>query len=773
MSTTNLVPHAVAYRRVVCSLSLGLVVLTAGNICCGQSPMSTESPFDTGVFARPPLSSAEFAAYEASVKAAARMSRPEVGRLEFDATGDTNELILLPDPSSGPLRALVPAFVPDTKGLRRIEDEIVAKINARDTATLKSFGSPLSARYFVDDDRMDNATRSALSSDDPDETLLRYVVLRYPTVAGAVAANNLLSRLVGVANVGINHMASWSFVPNDPYFAKSNATDPAQFQWGMNAMNFPSAWNTTLGFGYIGDIDSGFVNDTPPTDIAANYRSQFSVPISAPTAGFEAHGTHVGGILVGVANNASGISGGCPNCSLAEMRTSTSNMANLTTGIKNLTDRGVQVVNMSFENDTANAVCGGSFADINLMCNAISAGTTRDIMYVASAGNFRSSTPAFPASDSDVLAVGGAQIATPPPANPFVYPYPWQQWISSSTSGTTYPGTNGVIAPAASVVSTIPPWSTYITTAPYCADSTGADNSGPAGDGYGNCTGTSMSAPHVSALAGIARSINPRLSAIQIKTTIRQQSGSFTGTYMNNGTPTQATSKGMPNAATVVSSTVSQTPNKLTPLFSFYSAGRYDYFYSTVPQMGAAAIMGTLEPRNGGSQCTISYIPTGTTIFNYTFFPGTTNGVCPNQIVAAQVWVFTTTQNPKNASDPLVPLYRMSWKCGDPSSNQPAVCITNGQHIDVTYTTDAAGIAAFQNVGYKLDGTEGYIYPKTSAQPTGTVKLMRKYNPARDDHAIFPDTLLTDMTNQGYTQNSGSDYIGYVYINNGGVPTIQ
>lgn len=759
--------------RVVHFLRIAVLVLAAGQADGVEPAQSTESPFDSGVFARAPLTAAQLSAYQASSQAAARTRRPEIGQLLFDGTGETNELILLPDPANAALRKLVPSFVPDSKGLRHIEDEIVAKINASDATTLNIFGSPSSARYLVDDDRMNNATRSVLSPDDPEETLMRYVILRYPSVAGAVTANNLLAGVVGEANVGINHMASWSFVPNDPYFAKSNATDPAQFQWGMNAMNFPSAWNTTFGFGYIGDVDSGFVNDTPPMDVAANYRSQFSVAISAPPAGYEAHGTHVAGILVGVANNLSGISGGCPTCSLAEMRTSTSNMGNLTTGIKNLTDRGVQVVNMSFENDTANAVCGGVFADINMMCNAISAGVTRDIMYVASAGNFRSPTPAFPASHSDVLAVGGAQIATPPPSNPFIYPYPWQQWIFSSTFGTTYPGTNGVIAPAASIVSTIPPWSTYITTAPYCADSTGADNSGPAGDGFGNCTGTSMSAPHVSALAGIVRSINPRLTASQIKTTIRQQSGSFTGTYMNNGTPIQATSKGMPNAATVVSNTISQTPNKLTPLFSFYSTGRLDYFYTTVPQMGAAAIMGTLEPRNNGSQCSINYVPTGTTIFNYTFFPGTTNGVCPNQIVAAQVWVFTTTQNPKSSTDPLVPLYRMSWKCGDPSSNPPAICGSNGQHMDVTYTTDAAGIAAFQNVGYKVDGIEGYIYPKTSPQPVGTVKLMRKYNPSRDDHAIFPDTLLTDMTNQGYTQNSGSDYIGYVYINNGGVPTIQ
>jgi len=53
------------------------------------------------------------------------------------------------------------------------------------------------------------------------------------------------------------------------------------------------------------------------------------------------------------------------------------------------------------------------------------------------------------------------------------------------------------------------------------------------------------------------------------------------------------------------------------------------------------------------------------------------------------------------------------------------------------------------------------------------VRLMRKYNSARDDHAIFPETALSFMTSIGYTQNSSSDWLGYVYPNsNGSTPVI-
>ena len=94
--------------------------------------------------------------------------------------------------------------------------------------------------------------------------------------------------------------------------------------------------------------------------------------------------------------------------------------------------------------------------------------------------------------------------------------------------------------------------------------------------------------------------------------------------------------------------------------------------------------------------------------------------------------------------------------------------------MDTTYSTDQAGINAFVGVGYKLDGIEGFIYPKTIAQPAGTVRLMRKYAVSRDDHAIFPESEYYTYATQGYTENSGSDWLGYDYPNSTGTtPSIQ
>ncbi len=200
--------------------------------------------------------------------------------------------------------------------------------------------------------------------------------------------------------------------------------------------------------------------------------------------------------------------------------------------------------------------------------------------------------------------------------------------------------------------------------------------------------------------------------------------------------------------------------------------------------MAAAALVGTLMPRvvcsAGMSSCVaqpayssaygVAVTGHGASGGAYTSFPGIATGGSLDSTPKAEVWVFTTHENPKNPSIPLVPLYRLSWKCGDSTW---WICSTKSSHTDTVYTADPAGVQAFMDAQYKLDGIEGYIYPKSMPQPPGAVRLMRKYNAARDDHAIFPETKLSAMTALGYTENSGSDWLGYVYPNNGPVPTIQ
>ncbi len=724
----------------ICALLAALLLCSVAAQAQEQEIPNDEGPYLEGVFAReagPPLI------------LPAKLPEHEPAPL-FDKEGNSNSVIVLLDFDAR-------AFDPVLSGKAEPGDQTAAEqamldaINAKLTAAEILFSQPERARFLISSDRLDPKFRALLKADDPTERLHRYLVLRYPSVDQAKFAVEYFGKQPGVVWVGIDRKLDFLWAPNDPYFP-INAVGAGRYQWGMHAMNFPSAWDRTKGHGYVAAADGGLINDQPPADLAANYRTQFSDRSNTTTPDSEFHGTHVLGIMGATANNGVGVAGGCPTCSVAMFHFNVA-VQKTPEAINKLVANGMQVINLSFGKATDN--CTNQLP----VCDAIADAVSKDVLLVAAAGNSNATVPQFPASHPSVFSVGGAQNS-----NPSV-PGAWVRWWYDLANGSNSAGSSGVVAPAKSIVSTVPVGVTY-NSLPYalCADAAVVDESGVAADGYGSCTGTSMAAPHVSALAGILRSINPRLSWTAIRDRIRASGSHYAAQTPDLGS-------GMPNARTAVDQTIAQTPNKLAPLFSMYSTGRLDYFYTTVPQMARAAALGTLKPSNFVSYpSTISYASVGTGITGYGSFPGALQTTVPR----AQVWLFTTPENPKSAWIPLVPLYRLSWKCGDPTSAPPTICSSNPNHMDVTYTADAAGVSAFQNVGYKLDGIEGYLYPKTMNQPAGTVRLMRKYNPARDDHAIFPESQLSAMAAQGYTQNSGSDWIGYVYPNtNGNVPVIQ
>jgi hypothetical protein len=341
----------------------------------------------------------------------------------------------------------------------------------------------------------------------------------------------------------------------------------------------------------------------------------------------------------------------------------------------------------------------------------------------------------------------------------------WCKWIGpdlneSGNIGTSQPGVDGIFAPGRSIVSTAGIGVDYMHTQNIrCSDQifpAGSgyygDESGWAGDGYSSCTGTSMAAPHISGLIGIMRSINPLLPAIDGQDPTRPSIKSLikaAASYSN----------GMPDAYIAVQLALATNPSRLTPLFSTYSVGRSDTFYTTSPQMAEAALRGTLQPRRDPDcQPTVASYPYGDAqnFDNCRYYPWAGN---------KDVLIFTT---PKDSSGiPLAPLYRFSWKCGDPTPFPPAICNTNPVHISHVYSADTVnGLTYFKALGYKLDGIEGYIYPRTIAQPLGTLKLFRKYNPAANDYVIFTEPYRVLFESMGYTENEGEDWIGYVYPKN-------
>jgi subtilisin family serine protease len=634
-------------------------------------------------------------------------------------------------------------------------------------------GAPQSARFGLTRRTTGSAREQLLAEpDSPRARLERYLVLSYPAAANLEAISKALTANPFVLSVEENTSASFSVAPNDPLFPF--APNPTQYQWGLHTLNFAAAWDRIKGHAYVGLVDTGLQVDHP--DLRAfnpsggydggNFRPHLSwdvqnndadVDENHPTQTYAGHGTHTSGIIAATPNNGIGTVGGCWRCSLLMGKIGTPGEAFKTEVAEAIVwhvDHGVQVVNMSLGWSTAESQ--GMVGDALLFANQ------RDVAMFASSGNDKTDIN-FPASDPRVVAVGGIEADESLWVEE-VCPRPG--YSGNSQCGTNYtltPGTKmqELVAPAQKVLSTIytgKDWNPALG----CGDSTEPN------PGYGLCTGTSMSAPHVSALAGLLRSANPLLSKANVRSLLIDNADRAGAWNFQFG-------YGVPDAALSVEKALGRAAgqilaNRLTPLFSLYSSTAEDYLYTSFPQVASAAIAGLLLqncerlPNGSCSVLSIPYQSVGPSVAGYSQFPGFGCSVSPcTNAPRASVYIFTSDSAPYAGAPPLVPLYRLSFRGTNPANGNPL-------NRDLNYTTDVAGILAYKQAGYNLDGIEGYIYqrcsPEPSCIPPGAVRLYRLYHAGRDDHAIFPESELAQMQAAGYASEPGAnDWIGYVYPN--------
>ncbi len=287
------------------------------------------------------------------------------------------------------------------------------------------------------------------------------------------------------------------YIPNDSLLSE---------QWGLNKIDAFDAWNITQGsdsvllgiidtgidykhpdlknkifynhgemgldkngkdkrFNGIDDDNNGFIDDYMGWD----FTNRVGFPFDSTSGDYlnwdndpndeQGHGTAIAGIAGAETNNISGIAGAAPNIKILNIRafdpSGYGDEDDVASAILYAVKMGVKVINMSF----------GDVSFSEVLKDVIKYAYSKNIVLVGSSGNSGDDQPHYPSGYSEVISVGNSTK---------------DDYTASSSS---YGSTLDMVAPGTSILST--------------------DKYG----GYSEVSGTSASAPFVSAAASLILSL--------------------------------------------------------------------------------------------------------------------------------------------------------------------------------------------------------------------------------------------------------------------------
>ncbi len=287
------------------------------------------------------------------------------------------------------------------------------------------------------------------------------------------AAAKAMQAAGGVSFAVPNYIRHVMLTPNDEQYA-------SQQQWGVTQVKAEQAWDITTGSDgiIIAIVDTGTAGDHPDLQGKVIGGRNFVNDTDNASDDF-GHGTYTAGIAAAASNNGQGIVGISWGAKIMPVKVLNDRGSGsdevIARGIHWAVDNGARIINASL----------GGREDTPILHEAAQYAHDHNILLVASAGNTPDGKPSYPAAYDTALAVGATGRS------------------DTYTGFSSFGGYVGVSAPGVGILSTS--W-----------------EDGKLDYEYGN--GTSASAPFVSGIAALIWSVNPGLTADQVKQIIEDTS---------------------------------------------------------------------------------------------------------------------------------------------------------------------------------------------------------------------------------------------------------
>jgi len=297
-----------------------------------------------------------------------------------------------------------------------------------------------------------------------------YLLVEFDPQRDVLATLSELEAIDGVAEAWPDHVRYASFTPNDPLFQAE--------QQNLRQIGLERAWNLTFGKGVIvAVLDTGYLLDgldDGAERLLDGY--DFGENDDDPND-TESHGTHVSNVIAEATDNGLGAAGAAPEVKLLPVKVFPDNSgaaaeSDIVDGLYWAVDQGAQVANLSLGGGGYNSAGNG----------AVTYAVEHGVLVAVATGNDGGEVQ-YPAAYTDSLAVGSCDI------------HPTGD-LPTRSDFSNFGDAIDLVAPGERVL---------------------AETFGGQGVGYYVAWGTSVAAPHVSAVAALLFASNDGIDVDDVR----------------------------------------------------------------------------------------------------------------------------------------------------------------------------------------------------------------------------------------------------------------